>query len=148
MQLAIRTNSRYESKTFVQCPIKIPFSPHLAAFRPGDASQKFGYSDVAVQLWIGDARWTTNRGGTVTLYGSDQHPDTMLTRHPGEWVGIIGKGRITLPRELMGFIRNEDAVRHANARVSIHEDETLLTADASATISHAVCLRPKVRGRV
>jgi len=31
-------------------PIKIPFSPHLAALRPGDASQKFGYSDVAFPI--------------------------------------------------------------------------------------------------
>ena len=33
----------------------------------------------------------------------------------------LGEGRITLPKEVMGLIRNEDAVNHANAQVSIHE---------------------------
>ena len=148
MQLAIGTNSRYESKTLVQCQLKSHFR---RIWRPSDPEMRARSSGIRMwpfQLWIGGARWTTNRGGTVSLYGSDQHPDTMLTRHPGEWVGIIGKGRITLAREVMGFIRNEDAVSHANAKVSIHEDETLLTANVSATISHGVCLRPKVRGRV
>jgi hypothetical protein len=39
----------------------------------------------------------------------------------------------------MRFIRNGDAVNHANAQVSIHEVETLLAANAEATISHGVC---------
>jgi hypothetical protein len=57
----------------------------------------------------------------------------------GEWVRIIGTGKITRPEEVMRFIRNGDAVNHATAQVSIHEVETLLTANAYATISHAVC---------
>ena len=64
----------------------------------------------------------------------------MLTMHPGEWVRIIGTGKIILPEKVvMRFIRNGDAVNHANAQVSIHEVETLLAANASATISHGVC---------
>jgi hypothetical protein len=39
----------------------------------------------------------------------------------------------------MRFIRNGDAVNHANAQVSIHEVETLFTANAYATISRGVC---------
>jgi hypothetical protein len=63
----------------------------------------------------------------------------MLTIHPGEWVRIIGTGKITRPDDVMRFIRNGDAVNHANAQVSIHEVETLLTANAEATISQSVC---------
>jgi hypothetical protein len=120
----------------------MPFLPHLADLQPVDASQKFGYSVVRVEFWIGGARWDTtdSRWCEVALYGANQHPGTMLTMHPGEWVRIIGKGEITLPpEEVMRFIRNGDAVNHANAQVSIHEVETLLTANASAMISHAVC---------
>jgi hypothetical protein len=70
---------------------------------------------------------------------ASQHAHTMLTMHPGEWVRIVGAGKITRPEEVMRFIHNGDPVNHANAQVSIHEVETLLTASASATISHGVC---------
>jgi hypothetical protein len=121
-------------------PVEMPFSPHLADLQPVDASQKFGYSVVRVEFWIGGTRWEwTSSEGEVALYGASQHPGTILTMHPGEWVRIIGTGKITRPEEVMRLIRNGDAVNHANAQVSIHMVETLLTATASATISHGVC---------
>jgi hypothetical protein len=122
-------------------PVEMPFSPHLADLQPVDASQKFGYSVVRVEFWIGGARWdeTDSRWGEVALYGANQQPGTMLTMHSGEWVRIIGKGKITLSEEVLRFIRNGDAVNHANAQVSIHQVETLLTANTAATISHGVC---------
>jgi hypothetical protein len=121
-------------------PVEMPFSPHLADLQPADPSRKFGYSRATVQFWIGGTKWEwTSSEGDVALYGASQHPGTMLTMHPGEWVRIIGTGIITRPDDVMRFIRNGDAVNHANAQVSIHEVETLLTANAYATISHAVC---------
>ena len=121
-------------------PVEMPFSPHLADLQPVNASQKFEYSVVRVEFWIGGTRWEwTSSEGDVALYGATQHPGTMLTMHPGEWVRIIGTGKITRPDDVMRFIRNGDAVNHANAQVSIHEVETLLTANAEATNSHGVC---------
>ena len=122
-------------------PFDMPFSPHLADLQPVDASQKFGYSVVRVEFWIGGTKWewTSSEGGEIALYGARQHPGTMLTMHPGEWVRIIGTGKITRPEEVMHFIRNGDEVNHANAQVSIHEVETVLTTNTSATISHGVC---------
>jgi len=121
-------------------PVEMPFSPHLADLQPVDASQKFGYSVARVEFWIGGTRWewTSSEGG-VALYGASQHPGTILTMHPGEWVRIIGTGKITRPDDVMRFIRNGDAVNHANAQVSIHEVETLMTANTSAAISRGVC---------
>ena len=137
MQLAI-TRNLIENVGSV--PVEMPFSPHLADLQPADPSQKFGYSLVTVQFWIGGTKWEwTSSEGDVALYGASQHPGTMLTMHPGEWVRIIGTGKITRPDDVMRFIRNGDAVNHANAQVSIHEVETLLTANAEATISHGVC---------
>ena len=122
-------------------PVEMPFSPHLADLQPVDASQKFGYSVARVELSIGGARWdeTDSTWGEIALYGASQHPGTMLTMRPGEWVRIIGTGKITRPEDVMPLIRNGDEVNHANAQVSFHEVETLLTANASAMISHAVC---------
>ena len=119
-------------------PIEMPFSPHLADLQPADASQKFGYSVVRVEFWIGGTRWeTTDSRGEAALYGANQHPGTMLTMHPGEWVRIIGKA--ALPEEVMSFVRNGDAVNHANAQLSIHQVEALLTANASWTFRRGVC---------
>ena len=121
-------------------PVEMPFSPHLADLQPVDASQKFGYSVARVEFWIGGARWeATDSRSDVALYGANQHPGTMLTMHPGEWVRIIGTGEITFPDGGMRFIRNGDVVNHANAQVAIHKVEALLTANASAAISHGVC---------
>ena len=63
----------------------------------------------------------------------------MLKLRPGEWVRIIGKGRICLNGDVMEFVRAGDAVTHTNARIIIHQDETLLTPTATATISYGVC---------
>jgi hypothetical protein len=46
-------------------------------------------------LWIASSeRWSTNTGDGVILYGSNDHPNTMLTLLPGEWVRVIGKGHL------------------------------------------------------
>ena len=37
-------------------PVEMPFSPHLAALQPVDASQKFGYSVVRLEFCIGGTR--------------------------------------------------------------------------------------------
>lgn len=71
---------------------------------------------MRVQFWIGGTKWEwTSSEGDVILYGASQHAGTMRTMHPGEWVRIIGAGKITRPEEVMRFIRNGDPVSHANA---------------------------------
>lgn len=127
-------------QNFGAAPITIPFSPNLADIQPADESQKFKYSELQVELWIGGVRWSTNTAGTATLYGADTHSGTTLTLHPGEWALIIGDGKITLPKDVMAFVRNGDPVSYATARVSIYESETLLTPSASATVSRCVYL--------
>lgn len=63
--------------------IKVPFSLHLADLQPKDPSQKFGYSELTVELWIsGDEKWSLNTGGAINLYGSGHHPNTILTMLP------------------------------------------------------------------
>ena len=142
-EYAVGDNQKFEVRidNVGSVPVEIPFSPHLADLQPADPSQKFGYSLVRVQFLIGGTKWDwTSSDGDVILYGASQHAGTMLTMQPGEWVRIIGTGKIILPDEnIMRFIRNGDAVNHANTQVSIHEVETLLAARASAAISHGVC---------
>jgi hypothetical protein len=123
-------------------PIAIPFSPHVADLQPADPGQRFGYSTLIVVLWLGGETWSESQssGSEIALYGAEDHPDTMLTLHPGEWVQVIGKGKLTLSDNVLPLVRNGDAASYANANVSLYKVETKLSAAASKTLAQGVCL--------
>lgn len=74
----------------------------------------------------------------MPLFGE---PDSnFLTSLPGEWVQVIGKGKLTLSDNVLPLIQKGDAVSYANASVSIYGLETKLSAAASATVAHGICL--------
>jgi hypothetical protein len=123
-------------------PISIPFSPHVADLQPEDPGQKFGYSTLIVVLWLGSEWWSESQslGSEIGLYGANDHPDTMLTLHPGEWVQVMGKGKFTLSDNVLPLIRQGDVVSYANANLSIYGVETKLSATALATVAQGTCL--------
>jgi len=125
-------------------PLRIPFSPHLADLQPENPAQKFTHSELQLVLWIAaGAEWSANTGGGVTLYGAEDHPNTMLTLNPGEWVRIIGKGKFVLPAEGVSaeLVPSGHPIDHVYAQVSLYRVETLLTPTTAATLSREVCLR-------
>jgi hypothetical protein len=118
-------------------PIRIPFSPHLTDLQPSNPAQKFAYFALEITLWIASSeRWSTNTGGSVILYGSNDHANTMLTLMPGEWVRVIGKGHL-FRGEFTSF---SDPADQAYAEASLLRQETLITPTQSATVSREVCL--------
>ena len=128
--------------------LEIPFSPHLGDLQPEDPAQEFAYSELRVVLWIGaETAWSANTGGSVTLYGAVDHPDTMLTLNPGESVRIIGKGKFALPTDgmIIELVHSGHAANRAYAEVYLYWNETLVTPTARATVSREVCLR-EMRG--
>jgi hypothetical protein len=123
--------------------LRIPFSPHEADLQPEDAAQKFAYSALHVVLWIAAGKvWSANTGGTVTLYGADDHPDTMLELNPGESARVIGKGKFAFPTDgaSVELLHSGLAIDRVYAQVSLYRSETLLTPTATATVSREVCL--------
>jgi len=123
-------------------PVQLPYSPHLADLQPADASKPFDFSQLSLVLWIGGKQWNANMGGMVNLYGTDDHSQTMLTLHPGEWVRIIAKGKIEPPLDggVMDLIRAGDAINHANAQVSVAKTALQITASASSAVSTELCV--------
>jgi len=122
-------------------PMSIPIFPHLADLKPEDPAEKFGYSKLELVLWIAaGAEWSANTGGAASLYGADDHADTMLKLNPGESVRIIGKSNVGLNIAGAPF-PDQLAVDHAYAQVSLSRVETLLTPLAVATVSRQVCLK-------
>ena len=120
--------------------VRIPFSPHLADLQPMDAGRKFSYYELYIELWIaGGERWSTNMGGTATLYGADDHANTMLTLKPGEWARVVGKARHGLERDGLELTKMSPA-DHAWAQSSVFRAETLITPKHSATVTREICI--------
>jgi hypothetical protein len=122
-------------------PLSVPFSPHLADLQPSDPAAKFAYHELQIELFMGGARWSTNNGGFVKLYGSDQHHGTMLVLQPGERAEILGKGHI---RPVERAPVATDPVKRMYARIQIFDAETMLTSTDSATVEKEFCLNQKM----
>ena len=146
-----RPNFQVQIENVGSTPIEVPVSPDLAALQPADPGQKMAYNRMIIELWLAGANCSTSTGGTVTLYGDNDHPGSMLRLDPGEWVRIVGIGRITLDDDQKRLAAH-DPVSQMNAQTSIYRDETLLTASASATLSKNVCFDhnqgPSVKVRI
>jgi len=123
-------------------PLQIPISSDLADLQPADPGQKFEFSQLFVALWIGGERWNANMGGGVSLYGAVNHPETLVSLHTGEWVRIVGKGKIELPLDsgVTDSIRAGDAINHANAQVSLKTTTMQITASTAASVSQELCI--------
>jgi len=123
-------------------PIRIPFSPHLAHLQPKDAAKKFAYSELHIVLWIAAGeKWSSNTGGGVTLYGDDEHSDTMVSLNPGQWVRIVSRGKLDVPRgQLSDQLIRSHEIDTVYAQASLYRDETLITPTQSATVSQELCV--------
>jgi len=128
-------------------PLQIPISPYLADLQPADAGQKFEFSQLSVALWIGGKQWNSNMGGGVFVYGADSHPETLVSLRTGEWVRIIGKGKIELPLDsgVTDFIMSGDGINHANAQISVKTTTVQITSATAVTASQELCIT-KVQG--
>lgn len=126
--------------------VQIPFYPHLADLQPEDAAAKFKYRVLEVTLWIAEAeKWSSNSGGTVTLYSSAGRADTSVTIHPGEWVRLVGKGHILSPADGPPVVKEGHADR-MYAATQIYEEQFLMTSTQSAGVKNEVCLSDESGG--
>jgi hypothetical protein len=75
-------------------PLDIPVHPHLSDLQPEDESQKFDYNEFSLVLEAGSHGEVPL--GSISLYGSLEKPETMVTLQPGEWVRVRGEIQIGL----------------------------------------------------
>jgi hypothetical protein len=71
-------------------PITLPVSPHLSDLQPNDESVAFSYFSLALVV-RGEGemqRPDVPCMGFVELYGSQDHPESMLVLRPGEWIRL------------------------------------------------------------
>ncbi len=70
-------------------PIELPVSPHLSDLQPSDESLEFSYYSISLlaQAHTDSHSWLPYQG-SIELYGSPDHDDTMLTLKPGQWIRV------------------------------------------------------------
>ena len=72
--------------------IEIPVSPHLSDLQPNDESMPFSYFSIALVVRGEGERETQpphiDCFGFVELYGSSDHPESMMVLRPGEWIRV------------------------------------------------------------
>jgi hypothetical protein len=120
--------------------VEMPVLTNLADVQPADPTKKFAYYALLIEVMLGGKQWSTNTGGTVSLYGDNDQNGSMLSLRPGEWLRIKAKARIELPGDVATLISSGDIVSQANAKSSLYRKETLLTSTAAATVSTQLCL--------
>jgi hypothetical protein len=129
-------------------PLKIPFSIDLADLQPEDAAQGFRYTALQVSLWAAAGKNQHVIGlAILRIYGADDHPNTMVTLSPGEWVRIAGRDKIHFPTDRGALdLIHSGAIDHAYPQLSVYRSQTKLTPTASATDSREICIR-QTRGK-
>jgi hypothetical protein len=130
--------------------VQIPISPHVADLQPQDPNQKFGYEETSVVLWIGGTGWDQSTSVGTNLYGRDDHPETMLTLSPGEWVRISAKSAFgfQFDDQDRSKIRGGRPVDHVTARSSIFSTEVVVAPTATASVSRQLCILQRRGGDI
>jgi hypothetical protein len=100
-QLSYRNGDRAEFEAAIEnvgtVALDIPWSPHLADLQPRDESANFEVESLSVGLFL---RWGEHYSvslGSLHVYGTPSHPETILTLGPGESVRLRGTVKISLP---------------------------------------------------
>lgn len=71
-------------------PIELPVSPHLSDLQPTDETVAFDYFSLALMVRSeGEPQGpAVNSGGSVELFGAPEHPESMISLRPGQWIRV------------------------------------------------------------
>jgi hypothetical protein len=69
--------------------LQLPVSPHVADLQPKDETRPFEYEELSLVL-------QNNATKPLSLYGNQQHPHTLVTIKPGEWIRVRGRAEFAL----------------------------------------------------
>jgi hypothetical protein len=71
-------------------PIELPVSPHLSDLQPTDETVDFDYFSLGMVVRVeGEPQGPpVNSSGFVELFGSSDHPESMMRLLPGEWIRV------------------------------------------------------------
>jgi hypothetical protein len=103
-------------------PLSLPVSPHLSDLQPDDPATDFKFFGLSLLTRVGVST------GYAELFGAPEHPETMITVHPGEWLRV--KANITLLNP-----PSERGLTQLNADFSLHSTKFHASADFESTVT-------------
>lgn len=77
--------------------MEIPWSPHLADLQPADETARFSYSNLYIALVLRTGDDAIYVPAATELYGNPEHPGTLLSLQPGEWVRLRLRTALAVP---------------------------------------------------
>lgn len=91
-------------------PIEVPVSPHLSDLQPPGPLREFDYMSLALRIHLSAVGRVQATGiGWAELYGTGEHPDTILTLEPGHWIRVTTKVKLhTWPSQSLDASLNGD----------------------------------------
>jgi hypothetical protein len=95
-------------------PIEVPVSPQLSDLQPPGKLRQFVYVSLALRVILSGVGPTPAAGiGWFELYGSAEHPDTILTLEPEQWIRVTTKVKLhTWPSQALdAFLRGDFRVQ-------------------------------------
>lgn len=97
-------------------PIEVPISLELTDLQPSGGLQDFDYISLALRVRLYAPGPPTAFGiGWVELYGSAEHPDTILALEPGHWIRVTTKVKLhTWPLQPVDALLSGDFRMHKN----------------------------------
>jgi hypothetical protein len=70
-------------------PVEVPISPQLSELQPRGNLQPFGYISLTLRINLFGVGPIQAAGvGWIELFGSAEHPDTILRLEPGQWMRV------------------------------------------------------------
>jgi len=91
-------------------PVEIPISPHLSDLQPPGNVQQFGYISLALRIILSGVGPEQAAGiGWIELFGSAEHPDTILRLDPGQWMRVTTSVKLhTWPSQAVDAVLRGD----------------------------------------
>jgi hypothetical protein len=91
-------------------PVEVPISPQLSDLQPPGNLQPFGYISIALRIVLSGVGPKQAAGvGWIELFGSAEHPDTILRLEPGQWMRVTTSVKLhTWPSQAMDAVLRGD----------------------------------------
>jgi hypothetical protein len=96
--------------------VEVPISPQLSDLQPPGNLQPFGYISLALQIHLFAVGPIQAAGvGWIELFGSAEHPDTILKLEPGTWMRVKTSVKLhTWPSQALDAVLRGDFRMHRN----------------------------------
>lgn len=96
--------------------VEVPISPQLSELQPPGNLRPFDYISLGLRINLSGVSPIQAFGvGWIELFGSSEHPDTILKLEPGQWMRVTASVKLhTWPSQALDAVLRGDFRMHKN----------------------------------